>query len=177
GLAHEIAQDGTNRGFAVTLGALDEAVGKLPREGAVVIVSASYNGTPPDNAAKFCQWLRDPSLPSDALQGVGYTVFGCGNRDWAATYQAVPTLIDRQLEAHGARRFYPRGEGDARADFESQFQAWYGPLWDALASALSLAPHVVEPLTQGHRYEVDVVALQPVNPVAAAYGAAVLTIR
>jgi len=28
---------------------------------------------------------------------VEYSVFGCGNRDWAATYQAIPTLIDAQL--------------------------------------------------------------------------------
>jgi cytochrome P450/NADPH-cytochrome P450 reductase len=177
GLAQQIAEDGTARGLAGSVAPLDAYTGKLPQEGAVVVVTASYNGTPPDNAVTFCDWVRDGALTSDALQGVTYTVFGCGNRDWAATYQAVPTLIDRQLEAHGARRFYKRGEGDARADFESQFQAWYGPLWDALASTLSLAPHVVEPLTQGHRYEVDVVAVQPVSPAAAAYGAGVLTIQ
>ena len=51
----------------------------------------------------------------DAATGVRYTVFGCGNRDWAATYQAVPTLIDDALEARGATRVYPRGEGDAAA--------------------------------------------------------------
>jgi cytochrome P450/NADPH-cytochrome P450 reductase len=177
GLAQQIAEDGTARGLAGRVAPLDAYTGKLPQEGAVVVVAASYNGTPPDNAVTFCDWVRDGALTPDALQGVTYTVFGCGNRDWAATYQAVPTLIDRQLEAHGARRFYPRGEGDARADFESQFRAWYGPLWDALASALSLAPQAVEPLTQGHRYEVDVVAVQPASPVAAAYGARVLTIR
>ena len=25
-------------------------------------------------------------------------MFGCGNLDWASTYQAVPTLVDTQLE-------------------------------------------------------------------------------
>jgi cytochrome P450/NADPH-cytochrome P450 reductase len=54
-------------------------------------VTASYNGQPPDNAVKFCQKLRDPALPSDAFAGVEYGVFGCGNRDWSATYQAIPT--------------------------------------------------------------------------------------
>ena len=39
-------------------------------------------------------WLRDPALPDDAFAGVKYTVFGCGDTDWAATYQAVPTLLD-----------------------------------------------------------------------------------
>jgi hypothetical protein len=29
-------------------------------------------------------------LGPDAFGGVEYSVFGCGNRDWAATYQAIP---------------------------------------------------------------------------------------
>jgi len=57
-------------------------------------------------------------------------VFGCGNTDWAATYQAVPTLIDTQLEAHGAARIYRRGEANAAADFDGQ----YAGLWPALAA-------------------------------------------
>ena len=95
----------------------------------MIVVTASYNGQPPDNAAKFCQWLQDPSLPADAFAGVEYSVFGCGNRDWAATYQAIPTLIDAQLEKHGAKRMYRRGEGDARGDFDSDYRTWYGGLW------------------------------------------------
>ena len=102
-LAHTIAEDATNRGFLGTVGSLDDHVGSLPKEGGVV-VTASYNGQPPDNAAKFCKWLQDASLPLDAFAGVQH-VFGCGNRDWAATYQAIPTLIDAQLEKHGAKKF------------------------------------------------------------------------
>ena len=90
GLAHGIAEDARRRGFAAAVGPLDEHVGALPKDGAVIVVTASYNGQPPDNAAKFCKWLRDPSLPPDAFAGVEYSVFGCGNRDWAATYQADP---------------------------------------------------------------------------------------
>jgi cytochrome P450/NADPH-cytochrome P450 reductase len=142
GLARAIAQDGASRGFAVSVGALDDHVGTLPTSGAVVVVAASYNGAPPNNAVKFCQWLRDPALDPDALAGVGYAVFGCGHRDWAATYQAVPTRIDADLAAHGARRLYQRGEGDARGDFDGQYRAWYAGLWDALARELSLPASV-----------------------------------
>ena len=136
GLAHTIAEDATNRGFVATVGALDDHVGSLPKGGGLIIVTASYNGQPPDNAAKFCRWLQDPSLPSDAFAGVEYSVFGCGNRDWAATYQAIPTLIDAQLEKHGAKRMYRRGEGDARGDFDRDYRAWYGGLWPSVATAL-----------------------------------------
>jgi cytochrome P450/NADPH-cytochrome P450 reductase len=136
-LARQIAQDAEANGFAATLGPLDRFVSQLPRAGAVVIASASYNGAPPDNAVKFCDWLRG-GLPADALAGVSYTVFGCGNRDWAATFQQIPRLIDAKLEAYGARRLHPRGEGDARDDFDGQFRAWYDPMWGAVADALAI---------------------------------------
>ena len=60
--------------------------------------------------------------------------------DWASTYQAVPTLIDTQLETHGARRcVHSRGEGDARSDFDGQFSEWYQGLWSSLADSLALS--------------------------------------
>jgi cytochrome P450 / NADPH-cytochrome P450 reductase len=141
-VARWIAEAGEGSGFAVTVATLDAYVGRLPTEGAVVITTASYNGTPPDNAGRFCDWLRDGGLAPGALAGVRYAVFGCGNRDWASTFQAVPRLIDARLEALGARRLHPRGEGDAREDFDAQFQAWQEPLWGAVATALGveLAP-------------------------------------
>ena len=53
-----------------------------------------------------------------------YTVFGCGNSDWASTYQAIPRQIDELLAAKGAERIYARGEGDAKEDLDGHFQAW-----------------------------------------------------
>ena len=99
GIAIRLAQEGTERGFDVTLGALDDHVDDLPRSGAVIVVSSSYNGTPPDNAAAFCRWIT--GADAGATDGVSYTVFGCGNTEWAATYQAVPTLLDTQLKITG----------------------------------------------------------------------------
>ena len=89
----------TDRGYTARTAGLDDAVGELPTDGAVVVVTSSYNGQPPDNAAKFCAWVDDAAT---SATGVRYTVFGCGNRDWAATYQAVPTRVD--AGARGARR-------------------------------------------------------------------------
>src|SRR4029079_14047817 len=134
-LATRIAREATDRGYTARTAGLDEAVGELPTEGAVVVVTSSYNGQPPDNAGKFCAWGDDAAA---SAKGVRYTVFGCGNRDWAATYQAVPTRIDAALEARGATRGDQRGEGDARGDFDGQFEAGYAGLFDVLGSALEL---------------------------------------
>ena len=137
-VARRVAESSEAGGFAVTVAPLDEYTGRLPTEGAVVIASASYNGTPPDNAARFCEWLRAADPGTASLAGVRYTVFGCGNRDWASTFQAVPRLIDERLAALGAERLYARGEGDAREDFDGQFQAWHEPLGGTLAKALGV---------------------------------------
>ncbi|QBD78545.1 cytochrome P450 [Ktedonosporobacter rubrisoli] len=170
-LAHHIAEDAKLKGFAATVAPLDDYTAKLPTEGALIVVTASYNGTPPDNAVKFCSWLKDAALAQDALKGVRYTVFGAGNREWASTFQAIPRLIDSKLEQHGAQRIYQRGEGDASDDFDGQFQSWYQPLWNQLAEVLDL--DLGEDLAAQHPlYEVEVIAgEQPSNPFVASFGA------
>jgi cytochrome P450 / NADPH-cytochrome P450 reductase len=179
-LAHQIANGGAARGYAPTVAPLDDYTNKLPTAGAIIIVSSSYNGTPPDDANKFCAWLRDPALAGNALQNVRYTVFGCGNHEWSATYQAIPTLIDSKLEEHGAQRIYPRGEGDAAGDFDDEFQTWYRPLWKALGQALSIEAAAIEAepvvAAPGTLYSVERVTA-PANPVISANGVIPLTIR
>ena len=168
-IAVKLAQEGTGRGFDVTLGALDDHVDDLPRTGAAIIVCSSYNGTPPDNAAAFCRRLRDAGELGD---GVAYTVFGCGSTDWAATYQVVPTLIDEQLAAHGARRVHPRGEGNTSADFDGAYRDWHATLWSDLAGALDLPAEAGEgtaPARPG--LSITLTNRQLTNPVIMSYDA------
>ncbi len=86
-------------------------------------------------------------------------MFGCGNSDWAATYQSVPRLIDEQLTRHGARAVYPRGEGDARSDLDGQFQKWFpeaakvatkefGIDWNFTRTAEDEPLYAIEPVAQ-----------------------------
>src|SRR6185312_8977985 len=63
-LATRLAQEGTERGYAVTLASLDERVGSVPKDRAAVIVCASYNGLPTDNAVKFVHWLEQAGTAS-----------------------------------------------------------------------------------------------------------------
>ncbi len=165
-LASRIARDATDRGYTASTAGLDDAVGELPTEGAVVVVTSSYNGQPPDNAGRFCSWVDDPEV---SAAGVRFTVFGCGNRDWAATYQAVPTRIDTALEARGATRVYPRGEGDARGDFDGQFEAWYAGLWDALGSALGLDAGATAVTAGGPRLAVEIEQRRTASPILQSY--------
>ncbi len=162
-LARTIAEDAEAAGFGTTLAGLDDMAGKLPTEGAVAIVCASYNGGPPDNAVQFLESLKGAA--PGALAGVRYTVFGCGNRDWASTYQAIPRQIDELMAARGAERLYARGEGDAKEDLDGNFQDWYGPMLPAVADKLGIKLDADDGAAQEPLYQVRTVDRAPVNPI------------
>ena len=143
--ADRIANDARQRGFVSTVEPLDAATGHLSREGAVIIVTSSYEGQAPDNARLFTAWLKE--LPEGSLEGVRYAVFGCGNTDWARTYQAVPVAIDHNLERAGATRLMPRGEADARGDFFGDFDDWYSDFWGPVGAAFGEADVTPPPST------------------------------
>ena len=150
--AQRIAADAKTHGFAPEIGVLSDHAGRLPTEGAVMIVTASYEGQPTDDARQFVAWL-DTLRPGD-LSGVKFGVFGCGNRDWVRTYQAIPRKIDAALEEAGATRIVERGEADARGDFFGDFDRWYDKLWGALAETFDKASQAP---ADGPQFEVEIV--------------------
>ncbi|KAI0642932.1 bifunctional P-450/NADPH-P450 reductase [Trametes meyenii] len=132
--AQRLASDAPAHGFRASIGTLDSASAHPPTDGPLVIVTASFEGQPADNAAHFFEWLTN--VQGDAFSGIKYAVFGCGNRDWVKTYQRVPTAIDETLQAHGATRLVERGEGDAGgAEFFEAFDNWEKALWEKLSEA------------------------------------------
>lgn len=170
-LATRVADLAEVNGFATRLAPLDEYAGKLPAQGAVLIFCASYNGAPPDNATQFMRWLNG-DLPKDAFAKLRYAVFGCGNSDWAATYQSVPRLIDEQLAAHGGRSLYPRGEGDARSDLDGQFESWFAKAAPASMKEFGLETNFSRSADDQPLYAIEPVAPTAVNAVVALGGVA-----
>jgi cytochrome P450 / NADPH-cytochrome P450 reductase len=168
-MATRVADLADVNGFATRLAPLDDFAGKLPKEGGVLIFCASYNGAPPDNATRFVKWLRD-GMAKDALKGVNYAVFGCGNSDWAATYQSIPRLIDEQMAAHGAHSIYVRGEGDARSDLDGQFDGWFAKLSEAGVKAFGLASSFSRSADDEPLYKVEPMAPSAVASIAALGG-------
>lgn len=77
-MANSLASSAAAHGFQAKVDILDKATDALPKQGPVVIITSSYEGEPPDNAAHFVSWLK--SLQGTATSGVKYAVFGCGNR-------------------------------------------------------------------------------------------------
>jgi cytochrome P450 / NADPH-cytochrome P450 reductase len=170
-LAARVADLAEVNGFATKLAPLDDFVGKLPEQGGVLIFCASYNGAPPDNATQFVKWLGG-ELPKQAFAKVRYAVFGCGNSDWAATYQSIPRLLDEQLAAHGARNVYVRGEGDARSDLDGQFESWFAKLAPLATKEFGIDSDFSRSADDEPLYKIEPVAPTTINAAVALGGAA-----
>ena len=169
-LATRVADLAEVNGFATKLAPLDDYVGKLPEQGGVLIFCASYNGAAPDNATQFVKWLASGDLPKDAFAKLRYAVFGCGNSDWAATYQSVPRMIDEQLRAHGGRSVFARGEGDARSDLDGQFESWFARAAPASMKELGLEANFSRSADDEPLYSIEPVAPTAVNAIVALGG-------
>ena len=122
-----LASEAPTNGFNATIATLDSAIGSLPSDRPVIIVTASYEGKPCDNAKQFVAYLESkPELK------INYAVFGAGHHDWVSTYQKIPTYIDEMLEKGGGTRIVERGVGDAAGDFFGAFEAWKENLFQVL---------------------------------------------
>ena len=139
--AERLADEATGLGFAADVAPLDAYAGTLPADRPVVIVAASYNGRPTDDAAAFVEWLN--TAQDGAATGLPFAVLGVGDRNWAATYQHIPTLIDDRLDALGAHRLLPRAEADASGDLSGTVKEFTAAL------RTQLLTHYGDPATIG----------------------------
>ena len=115
---------------------MDACVGKLSTKCPNVIITASYEGEPPDNALQFVQWLQ--TLKAGELKGVQYAVFGCGDSNWHSSYHRIPRLVDKALGEHGASAITDIGlcdvqQGNPMADYEAWADKYLLPKLKILA--------------------------------------------
>lgn len=149
-LARQLGDEAVDLGYETTVATLDSVAGALPDQGAVVVVAASYNGMPTDDARAFVQWLDGPAAQ---VPPVSYAVLGVGDRNWAETYLAIPRRIDARLAELGARQVVPMAEADTSGDFAGVVEEFSTTLWSALSALFGTdstvakdVPVVEEPL-------------------------------
>ena len=152
-LAQKLASAvGTKLGLATAVHDLDFGTKALPTDHPVVIITASYEGQPPDNAARFVEWLESSQCQN--LQGIKYSVFGCGHKDWRETLHRIPKLVDKVLAEKGAERVFAFGSSDVSAGAVlDDFAKWQDGLLDVLQSTVAGAGSAsaalkVDPLEQ-----------------------------
>ncbi|MFE0047897.1 bifunctional cytochrome P450/NADPH--P450 reductase [Streptomyces albireticuli] len=192
--AEDLAETCGALGFGVTVAPLDAYAGRLPADGPLVIVAASYNGQPTDDAAAFASWLAEAEAEAEAgaasgtasgaasgaADGVRYCVLGVGDRNWAATYQRVPTAIDRRLAALGGTRLLDRAEADASGDLAGDVARFTAALRRALLEAYgdpeSVASAGAGEPADAHAYDVTVVTGAPDAALTDRHGVLPMTV-
>ncbi|GGV14109.1 NADPH--cytochrome P450 reductase [Streptomyces filipinensis] len=162
--AAQLADEAAAVGCATEVAALDAYADGLPTGRPVVITAASYNGRPTDDAGAFTAWLDG----TPDLTGVTYAVLGVGDRNWAATYQQVPTRVDARLAELGATRLTDRAAADASGDLSGTVREFTARMRAAL-----LTEYGDPDTTQGapadepaHAYEVRTLAGGPLDALA-----------
>ncbi|MFF9209180.1 MULTISPECIES: cytochrome P450 [unclassified Streptomyces] len=172
-LAARLADEAADIGCAPQVAALDAQVDALPTDRPVIIAAASYNGRPTDDAAAFAAWLEE----DHDLTGVTYAVLGVGDRNWAATYQQVPTYIDERLAALGAIRLTERAAADASGDFTGAVRDFTVRLRAALLERYGDPEAVAgEPPAPAAAYEVRTLTGGPLDALAERHGLLPMTV-
>jgi len=122
---------------------------KLEEFGSLVVVCATYNGEPPDNAVQFCQWIESNELLLS--KGTRFAVFACGDTDYP-NYLKIPKVITKALIVGGGVEIQGMGEGNVKDDFEEILELWTYRLF-------SLLPKIegeVVPMNTHHQRMYDV---------------------
>ncbi|WP_440555735.1 cytochrome P450 [Streptomyces sp. SCPE 10] len=171
--AGQLADEAAALGCATEVAALDAYADGLPTDRPVVITAASYNGRPTDDATAFTALLD--GVPD--LTGVTYAVLGVGDRNWAATYQQVPTRIDARLAELGATRLTDRAAADASGDLTGTVREFTARLRTALLTAYGDPDAARDvPPEPGHAYEVRTLTGGPLDALAERHELTAMTV-
>ncbi|CAL9645620.1 cytochrome P450 [Streptomyces sp. NPDC057838] len=166
-VAARLADEAAALGCDTRVAPLDACAGGLPTDRPVVITAASYNGRPTDDATAFAARLEE----DHDLSGVTYAVLGVGDRNWAATYQQVPTRVDERLAASGATRMLERAAADASGDLTGTVRDFTAALRTTLLERYgdpdATTPRVGEPTAA---YAVRALTGGPLDALAARHG-------
>ncbi|WP_353946749.1 cytochrome P450 [Streptomyces sp. HUAS MG91] len=170
GLARQLADEAAALGCETEVAPLDAYAGALPTDRPVIVVAASYNGRPTDDAGQFTAAL------DDVPDGVAYAVLGVGDRNWAATYQHVPTRIDERLAAAGAERLCERAAADASGDLNGTVRTFTARLRAALLERYGDPDATGTAPASPAAYEIRELTGGPLAAATARHGLAELTV-
>ena len=150
-LAGKLSLSASQHGYNAQIDTIDSSQNQILKAVPVIFITASYNGEPPENAARFISWLESKESVALGLQGVDYAVFGCGHRDWQATFGRIPTLMDALLHEKGANRIALRGFADvADGNIFNDFDKWEDTvLWPGIEARFGVAESITDASTRG----------------------------
>lgn len=134
GFAQSIATSLGERNIQSEIASLDSAAENLDRNAPNLIITASYEGQPPDNAKKFVSWLQKLE-GAKTLKDVKFSLLGVGNSDWVSTFHRIPKLINEKMESLGAVAIIPAAYTNVKTDLIGPFEDWTEVVMKELTSS------------------------------------------
>ncbi|KAB7706286.1 assimilatory sulfite reductase (NADPH) flavoprotein subunit [Bacillus aerolatus] len=131
GLAKDVSEKLKERGFQVTLSAMNEfklnTIKKV--QNLLILVSTHGEGDPPDSALSFYEFLRGRRAPQ--LEGLQFSVLSLGDSSYEFFCQTGKDF-DQRLEELGGQRLYPRFDCDL--DYEEPAAEWLEGVLSSLSA-------------------------------------------
>lgn len=123
---------------------------ELPVRIAVLIVSSTGDGEPPDNGAKFYRFLRNSEKqartsrsPKDKIfSHLPYTILGLGDSDYQS-FHKCPKDVQTAFECLGAKLFNYFGKADEATGLESEVEPWKKRFWQELPKVIEACSNLV----------------------------------
>eukprot|EP00898_Chlorokybus_atmophyticus_P000268 jgi/Chlat1/1241/Chrsp115S00755 len=147
-VAERVAREARRRHYAPRVLAMDAYNPvELPDEQlAIFVTSTTGQGDLPDNVKRFWKFLMQKGLPSDALEGVNFAVFGLGDSGYLK-YNVVARKLYRRLLSLGASVLLPLGLGDDQhpGGYEAELDPWLSQLWQGARDLHPLPVGLAEP--------------------------------
>ncbi len=136
-LAAEYCRRLQSQGFQVARRCMSEYRGDELKEvkNLLVLISTHLNGSPPDTAVAFCEFLLGGQAPQ--LPDLRFSVLALGDITYEE-YCTVGKQLDRRLEELGAQRLHPRVDCDV--DFEETAETWLDGVIHALGGHCAVSP-------------------------------------
>ncbi|CAI4225782.1 unnamed protein product [Auanema sp. JU1783] len=105
---------------------------------AVIVVSSTGDGDPPENCDRFVRKISRKTLEPGFLKDLEYAILGLGDSNYS-TYQGVPRKIDKQLKFLGAEKILETGEADDQIGLELAVEPWIEKLFNILAERFGIS--------------------------------------
>ena len=135
--ARELSSEAKVFGFHATVKDLEDydADEELSKEAYAVFLMATFGeGEPTDNAATFYEWLCSDARAASDADGVRFSVFALGNRQYEH-FCLIGRRVDERMAHIGGVRVAELGEGDDDGSLEGDFRAWKTAFWEKTNAA------------------------------------------
>jgi sulfite reductase alpha subunit-like flavoprotein len=134
------------RGYNVKLAGLDEVeVEELPEHKNVLLMIATCGeGALPQNSQAMWEQLNNRDLPPTALEGLNFSVFALGDRNYHHFCKAGYDF-ERRFGELGARRVLPMGIGDDQDEdkFETGWSEFLPSYWSTMGAPPDPTEHLI----------------------------------